>query len=143
MSYREFDESIFNVPYMPIENEPMGRDYHPYDYPKSQYNYIPLTYKTDSTSYMDSWNAVDEYFSNKIPKKEFMEIAPTTNKTENKPENKTENNADKVIRRINDNSFLLLVVFIFIIIILFAYMHYKQTEHIQALIELLLKKEKI
>jgi len=70
--------------YQPIENEPMGTDYTPLNIEPSlnaqgmigglqvappkqaapKYTYLPLSYKTPATSYMDSWNV--EHMSGKL-----------------------------------------------------------------------------
>ncbi len=80
MSYRDaeimggvdFGNDPFSAnydPYIPILNEPMGREFTPLNFEetdikpnepkleskKKNYEYIPLSYKTDATSYMDSW----------------------------------------------------------------------------------------
>lgn len=99
-------------PYLPIENEPMGSDYSVTNFDSSDichyngkntgknndnkcgnnssvkvYNYNPLTYKTNSRSYLDSWNSINynslnEYFDqkNKNAKKPSKPINKKNNK---------------------------------------------------------------
>lgn len=60
-----------NNPYLPIENEPMGRDYSPNNFNgwcnKSNYNYRPLSYKTPARSYFDDWIPFkNEHFTNQM-----------------------------------------------------------------------------
>jgi hypothetical protein len=54
-------------PYIPILNEPMGRDFEPINFKETdlntkavekKYEYIPLTYATPSASYLDSWKPI-------------------------------------------------------------------------------------
>lgn len=56
-------------PYLPIENEPMGAQYSPDNFNGycnySRYKYNPLTYKTPSRSYFDTWMPFkNEHFTN-------------------------------------------------------------------------------
>jgi hypothetical protein len=65
-------------PYIPILNEPMGREFNTLNFEptdiksnntplgpvKKNYEYIPLSYKTDSISYLDGLKPVKEAMSN-------------------------------------------------------------------------------
>jgi|ERR1700678_3581997 len=114
--------SVFHVdPYLPIENEPMGKLYSPdnfngSDNKSSQYQYNPLTYKSSDKSYLDSWDSINEYFDNnptKCTHKAPFEI---------------------------NKSLLILFVFIFIIIIMFT--QHRQITNLQKMIEILLTNNK-
>ena len=53
-------------PYIPLENEPMGPNYAISNFdssvnPIKAYPYNPLTYATNSRSYMDSWPVMTDY----------------------------------------------------------------------------------
>lgn len=145
-SYSEFNpntlgcslkEKIYVDPYIPIENEPMGSSYSKYNFDSSDngttnYPYNPLTYKTNSRSYLDSWNSINEYFNNKHKKKINQEHYCE------KPNHVQKN---KILLPF-DNT-LIIIIFIFIIIIILAYMQHKQSDNLQKIIEILIKNKSI
>jgi|GEM_PF-6824914 len=131
-SYDDHEPMVFEQdpdPYLPIENEPMGAYYSPTNFDSSMgqkvYNYNPLTYKTNSTSYFDSWNPLEK-FANKNP-----DPAPKYEKFLQNP-------------WASDQFYIIMfVTFIFILIIIFAYMQHKQSENLQKIIEILMKNDSV
>lgn len=103
-------------PYLPIEMEPMGRDYNPYNFQSSYpsrnyYNYNPLTYKTPARSYFDAWPSGMEFMSNSPGKS-------------------------------GSDFHILLIIFIFLIIIItFAYLQNKQINSLRDTVKDLLTKK--
>jgi hypothetical protein len=125
--------------YLPIENEPMGNSYSPSNFDSSVnetkiYPYNPLTYKTNSRSYLDSWDSINEYFKGKKPEKSEkpgQKSVPISNKE----------HCCGGVRVSEDNQFyvVLFMAFIFIIIIIFAYSQNRRVDDLQKMIEILMK----
>lgn len=142
----EYNNGFEFDPYLPIENEPMGKSYNPNNFDSSQtiekiYNYNPLTYKTPSTSYFDDWNYLPDKLSenfkpsqqlkSKDKKEKIIKFEKMT-----EPEN-NECNCDncKYMKYI-----IYIIVIVFIFILIFAYLHSKQTDILKELIEILKSK---
>ena len=60
-------------PYLPILNEPMGRDFESINFKETdlntkavekKYEYVPLSYATPAASYLDSWKTTKEKMEN-------------------------------------------------------------------------------
>lgn len=62
--YKYIQNKKCTNPYLPIENEPMGRAYNPKNFEgygcKNVYNYTPLTNETNSRSYLDTWGPIHD-----------------------------------------------------------------------------------
>ena len=144
------EKNNFIDPYIPIENEPMGPDYSASNFDSTDgnkiYPYNPLTYKTNSRSYLDSWgplpdiknnDQINEYFTQKNREKE------KDNVHKEKTKGKEHCCGGNWNLSFLDDKFdlILLVVFIFIVLVAFAYMQNKQTENLQKIIEMLVKSE--
>lgn len=151
MSYRDVDigNSRSIDPYLPIENEPMGRAYDSANFDSIDgvkiYPYNPLTYKTNSTSYMDSWipldnaDSVNEYFKNQ--KMNTRREGTFCNNQIKEKQPKLSLPIDQYVTPHDQFYIIMFIVFIFIVVIIFAYMQNKQADNLQKIIEILIKSE--
>lgn len=113
--------------YIPILNEPMGNDFNPNNFEltggTSSYEYSPLSYKTNSQSYLDSWNPLPDN-----AKIENMKIKPKTSSIPEKKERFF------VQPEIDDR---ILVIILIIILGFVLILVYTQNRHIAAMNEIM------
>jgi hypothetical protein len=124
LGYRE--NSVTESPdfYQPIENEPQGRGF----VSKTSVHEYPLSYKSPSQSYFDSWNAL-EYFKNyptepnlsfdrTFPKNSEWMKSPKKNACAEQMQNYTEPGTFSV--NIYSQEFIIFILFVIIFFLIFT-----------------------
>lgn len=111
------DYSLLGVspaPYLPRNNEVMGSDTTTEPVERfNQYRYNPISYKTPSASYFDSWNPIKERFT------------PIDS-----PQARPFNYATENFMDFRFNTDFLLIVFLFIIVVVLSYFQQKQIDNL-------------